>query len=452
MSDELFLESARSLSSRMKRNEISALELTEGYLERIKKKAPTSFLTLLEEEATRQAKRLDEDRAAGKWCGPLHGIPVGIKDNIAVEGVIIRAGSGAFSRYCPEDAEVVNMLRKAGAVIVGTANMHELGHGVTGENRHYGTPLNPWGEDLLPGGSSSGSSTAVSAGLCGMALGSDTAGSVRIPASLCGNLSLKPTGLSLPGRGLVLLCPYLDTVGLHARSAADLGLGWGVLSGMEQKFESFSFRDLDLGLYLPREVVEYPVLEAIEELAETLRGEGARVYETYFDFMSLQRCGHTMIFYNATLLYSELLQKEGLGKDIAICLREGLNITAEQYRESLEECHLLTQPLLNYFKQYSSGGTADLLLLPVIPLEKVEKERRKVVLEGPEIPVAMALTRFTYPASLAGLPALTFPLYSRGNFPVGLQVVAPRGQEGKLLYFAQLLEQLGLGFRKPPLA
>ncbi len=223
---ELCLESVSRLSAQVKSRALSPRELTEANLKRAREGDPATFIVLLEKEIFRQARELESELYSGRRRSSLHGIPAAIKNNIAVAGLTIRAGSGAFDRHCPEDASVVERLRRAGAIIMGTTNMHELGHGVTGKKRHFGKPLNPWGMELMPGGSSSGSSVAVSAGLCGLALGSDTAGSVRIPAAFCGNLSLKPTNLALPGEGLVPLCPGLDTVGLHARSAADLELGF----------------------------------------------------------------------------------------------------------------------------------------------------------------------------------------------------------------------------------
>ena len=192
---------------------ISPVELTEAYLERIDNLDPrlNAFITITEDLAFQQAREMETELSRGQWRGPLHGIPVALKDNIDTAGILTTAASAVFANRIPdEDAEVVRRLKGAGAILLGKLNMHEFAYGGTSDVTHYGPVHNPWDLDRIPGGSSGGSAAAVSARLCAAALGTDTAGSVRLPAAYCGIVGLKPTYGLASIRGIVPLGVSLD--------------------------------------------------------------------------------------------------------------------------------------------------------------------------------------------------------------------------------------------------
>src|SRR5262249_49682114 len=180
----------------IKKKQISPLELTRRYLDRIRTLNPVlnAYLAITEDSAVAAARRAEWEISKGNYRGPLHGIPFSIKDNIAIKGVTTTAGSKILSDWVPDfDATVVERLKEAGAIILGKTNMHEWAKGSNSINPFYGTSYNPWDKTRIPGGSSGGSAVAVAASLCPASLGTDTAGSVRNPASLCGVVGLKPT-------------------------------------------------------------------------------------------------------------------------------------------------------------------------------------------------------------------------------------------------------------------
>jgi aspartyl-tRNA(Asn)/glutamyl-tRNA(Gln) amidotransferase subunit A len=193
---ELVSLSIQEAGNLIKKKQISPVELTQAHLDRIQllDRHLNTFITLTPELSLQQARQAETQIRKGDYKGPLHGIPLALKDLYETEGIRTTAGSTFFSEYIPdEDAEAVKKLKLAGAVMLGKLNMHEIALGVTNENPHYGDCCNPWNLSCIPGGSSGGNAAALAAGLCMGALGSDTGGSIRIPASLCGVVGLKPT-------------------------------------------------------------------------------------------------------------------------------------------------------------------------------------------------------------------------------------------------------------------
>ncbi|MCH7911153.1 MAG: amidase, partial [Candidatus Hydrogenedentes bacterium] len=199
-------------------------EITRAYLERIDRYNPilNAYLHVFEKQALAQAAAMDREVASGKIRGPLHGVPIAVKDIIDIEGTVTTAG-GVLLPDVPaaEDAPVIARLRDAGAVILGKLNLHEYAWGGTTNNPHYGHCFNPWKEGYSPGGSSGGAGAAVSAGLCAAALGTDTLGSVRIPSSYCGCVGIKPTARRVSNRGVYPLSWSMDNVGLLTRRVQD---------------------------------------------------------------------------------------------------------------------------------------------------------------------------------------------------------------------------------------
>ena len=217
---------------------LSPIELVDAYLERIKRLDGrlNAFVTVTEGRAIARARELETELAQGHWRGPLHGIPVALKDNIDTAGVLTTAASAVFAERIPnEDAEVVTRLKEAGAVILGKLNMHEFAYGATSAVTHTGPVHNPWDLDRIPGGSSGGSGAAVAARLCAGAPGTDTGGSVRIPAAHCGIVGLKATYGLASIRGIIPLFVSLDHVGPMCRTVADSALMLQALAGYDPR-------------------------------------------------------------------------------------------------------------------------------------------------------------------------------------------------------------------------
>ena len=222
--NELTRLSIAEAGEQIRRRSISPVELTRAYLDRIAARDSQSrcYITVLREEALAVAAGLEKEVCDGHYRGPLHGIPIGLKDLIMTRGIRTTCGSRILKDWIPEaDATVATRLFKAGAVLLGKLNLHEFAYGPTGVNPHYGTAQNPWGRDRMPGGSSSGSGGGTAAGLCAGALGTDTGGSVRIPAALCGLVGFKPSRQRVPTDGAFPLSQSIDSIGPLARSVAD---------------------------------------------------------------------------------------------------------------------------------------------------------------------------------------------------------------------------------------
>ena len=234
--DDLTRLSIEEASRRIAGGDLSPVELTQAYLDRIENvdAKVNSFITVLADEALADARRLRDELARGQRRGPLHGIPLGLKDNIDTAGILTTAASAVYADRVPtEDAECVRKLREAGAVFLGKLNMHEFAYGGTSAVTHYGPVHNPWDLDYNPGGSSGGSAAAVAARLCAAALGTDTAASVRFPAMCCGVVGLKATHGLASIRGIVPLSELHDHVGPLARSVADAALVMNALVGFD---------------------------------------------------------------------------------------------------------------------------------------------------------------------------------------------------------------------------
>lgn len=231
--------------SSIKNGEFSALELVEAVLDRIEKIdwKLNCYITVTREEAAKEAKKVDKYISTGKHFGPLQGVPIAIKDIMATKGIRTTMGSKIYSHYVPEyDATVVKSLKSAGAILMGKLNLHELASGGTTENPHFGATRNPWDVNRIPGGSSGGSAAAVSASLCLGSLGTDTSGSIRLPASFCGVVGLKPTYGRVSRNGVLTLSWTLDHVGPITRTVKDAAIILQAIAGYDPKDSATSSR------------------------------------------------------------------------------------------------------------------------------------------------------------------------------------------------------------------
>ena len=432
----------------IRRGDLSPLELVEAYVARIRRLDPqlNAFVTVTEERAVERARALETELAGGRWRGPLHGIPIALKDNIDTAGVRTTAGSAVFADRVPdEDAEVVTRLEAAGAIVLGKLNMHEFAYGGTSAFAWSGPVRNPWDVDRIPGGSSGGSGAAVAARLCAGALGTDTGGSVRIPAAHCGIVGLKATYGLASIRGIVPLGVSLDHVGPMCRTVADAALMLQAMAGYDPRgIASIDAEIPDyasalrhptsaLRLGVPRtyyEDVDPQVLAAVERALGVLGDLTAGNRDVELPPLPEARTvGVEAYAYHAELLDErrDLYEPSTLER-----IEGGAEMSAADYAEARYQLTLVRKAIAAVFEDVDVLVTPTLVQLPV----SIE-EARASPLEATAI-----LIRNTAPFNAYSIPAITVPCgFSREGLPIGLQLCGRALGEVDVLGLAHAYEQ-----------
>ena len=375
-STELVSLSIASSAELLAAAEISPVELVQAHLARIQQIDPllNCFITLTPELALQQARQAEREIQAGACRGPLHGIPLALKDLFETAGVRTTAGSSFFAENVPEqDAYVVGRLQQAGAVLLGKLNMHEIALGVTNENPHFGTTCNPWDLRCIPGGSSGGSAAALVAGLCLGSLGTDTGGSIRIPASLCGVVGLKPTRGRVSLRGVIPLSWNLDHAGPMARNVRDTALLLGViagydpqdpwsvdhpvedyLAGLEQGIAGWRVALATDEYFTDPAVVNGQVWQAVYQAARAFEQLGAQVDEVAFPGARQAALANgLMTTSDGAAFHRERLQANpsGFGTDVLARLRLGAAYTSTEYSLARQAQAILRQQFCQFFNR-----------------------------------------------------------------------------------------------------
>lgn len=433
-------------------DKFTASEVVEIALERIRTDRTNCLISVAEEQARSVAASLDAAVRGGLVRPPLFGMPIVVKDNIDVAGVRCTIGSQFFQDRQPEhDAFVVERLRAAGAVVVGKASLHEFAYGGTNQNPFYGAVHNPWDYSRIPGGSSGGSAAAVAAGLCGGALGTDTGGSVRCPASLNGLTGLRPTRGALSLSGVFPISFSFDTVGPLAYRATDVRLLFEAMVGVDssdadsttfqnpvRKHEGRVERPLaGLRVGVPTDFffdgVQEVVLERVGAAIESLRGLGAEVVDVRIPSASLANEVATLVIRAEALgIHQERLEGESgkFGSDVRRRLELGREIPGWRVARLYREMHLMARELRTTFDE------CDVVATPTVP-------GVASLIEGAEmISETAQLTRFTYPWSVAEVPAISVPVGVAAGLPVGMQLVGAPFSEGLLLDIADALQEV----------
>ena len=416
------------------RGRTSAEAMVQASLVRIAASQPriNAYITVRAEEALAEARVLDERRSRGEATGPLAGLPVAVKDNIDVAGTLGTAGSAFWADRVPShDAEVVRRMQAAGAVVVGKTALHEFAYGVTTNNPHFGPARNPWDPSRIPGGSSGGSGAALAADTCILALGTDTGGSVRIPAALNGVSSLRPTFGAISTRGSCPVSASLDTVGPMARALEDVAALFEVLAGfdpadpwaVEHELASAAGEPRDLAglrIGLPAEFffedVEPDIEHAVRAAADRLVELGADVREVSVPGASAAvSTANGLIRAEALSVHAERLamEPERFGADVRRRLELGREITGVDVARALRGMREWRAEMLEVFADFDLilSPTTNAVAPPVATSEMIETTAR--------------LTRFTYAWSLAGMPAASVPCgASADGLPVGMQLAA----------------------------
>jgi aspartyl-tRNA(Asn)/glutamyl-tRNA(Gln) amidotransferase subunit A len=440
---DLALASAQWIAAQVSRGALSPVDVADAILGRIERHARLNAFTCLRpgqvrEEAAALAARIVQ----GEDVGPLAGVPIAIKDLMGVRGYPRTCGTKAIDAVEAErDAEVVARLRAAGALIVGMANLHELAYGVTSANLHFGHVGNPSAPGHVPGGSSGGSGAAVAAGLAALAVGTDTGGSIRIPAACCGVVGFKPTYDAVSREGVWALAWTLDHIGPLARSVSDAALGFEVMAGLPpgcisaQRVERpqlarpvpFFFDDLD-----------EPVRVRVEAVLARLSAAGARIDERWVEGIEYGPATQFVtLCTEACQANWELLTQrpEGLAPDVRLRLEVGQFIAGVDYVKAQRLRRWLRENMLHAL------GKADAFVLPTLPVSIPRAGTATIELAGRVLPVPAALTRLTSPFNFSGLPAVSIPCgRDTLDAPVGLQIVGRPGADATVLAVARWCE------------
>jgi len=440
--------------------QLSPVELVRVYLERIERLNPrlNAYLTVMGETALAEAQRAEREIARGKRRGPLHGIPAALKDNIWTRGVRTTAGSKVLADFVPDrDAEIVTRLRAAGAIVLGKTHLHEFAYGVTSNNVYFGPAHNPYDLERIPGGSSGGSAIAVAAGLCAAAVGTDTGGSIRIPAALCGVVGFKPAFGAVPMDGIVPLCASLDHCGPITRTVGDAALLYEVLrrGGGEPAVSPRSIRALRLGwpedYFFERVAPE--VASAMQAARRVFEKQGVRF--TQVNLVKIGAANRASLpialaeayQYHRAAGYFPARAGE-YSDDVRARLEKGAGITAADYLDARAVC-------LESKQEFEEcGERVDALLAPTVPVPAPHIGEEKVTIGGAEEEVRGALLRLCRPANLWGAPAFSIPCGTTAEgLPMGLQLIGFEGREARLLELALLYEDAtDWHARKPALA
>jgi len=429
----------------------SSVELTTACLDRIAARdgALGAFITVTADLARQAAATADRELGSGHDRGPLQGIPVALKDLFDRAGVVTTAGSRLLRNAAATDAAVTARLRAVGAVFVGKTNLHEWAFGVTTDNPHFGPARNPFAPERIPGGSSGGNAVALATGMCFSSIGSDTGGSIRIPASLCGIVGLKPTSGRVSLRGAVPLSWTLDHAGPMARTVRDVAITLAAIAGhdpadpgsVDHPVEDYlgglegGARGIRIGLAVPYffEQADPEVTRAVRAAARVLEMAGASVTE-----IALPRTGElretqrTILGADAAAFHRERIaaHRDGYGRDVAARIDAGLAVTGAEYAAARRTRDELIRAFDDVF------DTLDLLVLPTTPTVAPLREGADAVA------AAARLTGLTSPFNLTGLPAISIPCGRDGaGLPIGLQLVSRRWGEALLLRVARAYER-----------
>jgi aspartyl-tRNA(Asn)/glutamyl-tRNA(Gln) amidotransferase subunit A len=448
------VEAAEQLRAR----KVSSRELVEESLRRIEDLNPkfNAFITVTAEAALKRAQVCDEELASGRDRGPLHGIPIALKDNFFTKGVRTTGGSKLFADHVPGyDSAVGEKLNEAGAVVVGKTGLHELAYGVSSNNVHYGTIRNPHNPDRIPGGSSGGSGVAVQTGMVFMAMGSDTGGSIRIPAAYCGTVGIKPTFGRVSRHGMFPLGYSLDTAGPLTRTCQDAVISLNAISGYDSRDASSSVRpaenvrledplhikDLRVG-YAERfffERIDPVVGKNVRHALRAIEEMGAKVVEVETpDIEAINTAGRIILFAEASAwLEPYHMNRRGeIGSEVLALLDQGRMVSGVEYVNAQRARRVLQREFARIWK------TVDVLVTPTIPIGAPPIGAVTVHIDGVEEDLRGATTRFVRPINVLGLPALSVPCGLTGEgLPVGAQVVGPAFGERRVLTAGAAIEQ-----------
>lgn len=444
-------------AAELRRGRLSPVELTESALSRMAElnSRLNVFITMTPEKALNDARAAERDMRRGKYGGPLHGIPITLKDNIWTKGIRTTAGSKILKDFIPAaDADVTRRLATARAVLLGKTNLHEFAYGITTENPHFGPTRNPWDEERMAGGSSGGSAAALAAGIGFGSVGTDTGGSVRIPAALCGVVGLKPTFGRVSCDGIVPLAVTLDHAGPLGRSVSDVAILLDAIAANKARAEGFyrALRTLGKSGRRPRVRLGWPrdyffkrvdgeVARALETAAREFEKMGASVEEVGLPHMEDASDPSTQIALAEALEYHETQgyfpsRRADYGEDVRKRLEMGNSVRAVDYLRAQQAREQVREDFRLAFRQVEA------ILAPTTPIAAPRLGQEMVRICGTTGSVRAALVGMNRPANFTGFPVISIPCgFTREGLPIGMALHGRAWGEAQLLKIAYRYEQ-----------
>ena len=427
------LRSIAEISELIRKGRVSPVEVTRECLETIERLNPTlnAFITVTAESALAEAAQAEKEIQAGRWRGPLHGIPIGLKDLIDTAGVRTTAASAVHKDRIPTaDADVATKLRAAGAVFVGKHNLHEFAYGGSSLISHFGPVRNPVDPDFVAGGSSGGSVAAVASGMCYAAVGTDTAGSIREPAALCGIVGLKPTFDLVSTNGIIPLSRSLDHAGPITRCVEDVAILLDSITDTKANHRDSLRCDIsEFVIGVPRkfffEDLDADVARSVEVAIDDFRRIGATVRDIELPVSTDRtlQSYESYAYHRATVASAAVLyQPETLRR-----IKSGERVTEVQYQTALRELQTIRTDIGDRFRDI------DVMVMPTTP---VPAPRISDLISNPALlrPAELLLLRNTRPVNVWGLPAISVPCgFTPAGLPIGLQIIGGHGGEAKVL-------------------
>jgi aspartyl-tRNA(Asn)/glutamyl-tRNA(Gln) amidotransferase subunit A len=443
------LRSIAEIAPLLEKGSVSPVDLVRGCLARIDARPElNAFITVMRESALADARLAEEEIGAGKYRGPLHGIPVSVKDLIDVAGTPTTAGSALPPRQPAADAPIVTRLREAGAILIGKTNLHEFAFGTTSEESAFGPVRHPLDPARSPGGSSGGAAVALVEGMCFGSVGTDTGGSIRIPSAVCGTVGLKATLNELPCHGVVALSSTLDHVGPMARTVADTAVmfqamrsGAAFASGRARRPPGRRVFGVPEAYFCDR--LDPEVRRALARALDTLRGAGHEVRT-----VAIEHAAHTATVYLHIVLPEASWYHASTIDTMANRYSPGVRLRLEMGRYVLAEDYVRAMSLRGVLMQSVDRALqgCDALLLPTVPMPAPPIGVATVDVDGQEEPVRGAMLRLTQLFNMTGHPAIALPAgRTRAGWPVSLQLVGAQNDTGGLLDLASAVEAYMIG-------
>jgi AtzE family amidohydrolase len=457
------VEDAYCVARRIRSRQQSARETVSAALDRIARFDPglNCFTAVLRDSALAQAEGVDRAIASGTDPGPLAGVPFAVKNLFDIAGLTTFAGSRIHAEQPPAaaDATAVARLKQAGAIVLGALNMDEYAYGFTTENTHYGATRNPHDRERVAGGSSGGSAAAVAAGLVPLTLGSDTNGSIRVPAAFCGVFGLKPTYGRISRAGAFLFAPSFDHIGPLARSVRDVAAAFDALQGPDPRDPVASSRapsaclpELEKGIDGLRIAVadgyfaRLGLAEVFEPVAKAARALGVNRTITIAEADTARAAAYVITACEGAGLHLDNLRSRPQDFDPVVVERflAGALMPAAWYLRAQRFRSVFRQKMRTLFE------SVDVILAPATPCAAIRIDQPTIFIDGQEIPSRPNLGIFTQPLSFVGLPIISVPVFEDGALPLGVQVIGAAYNESAILRVAAHLESLGVA--RAPLA
>ena len=454
MDTALTLLTIEEFARKLRAREITAEQVTEDCLQRIDadNRRLNAFITVMADQARRQAREADRELSAGHDRGPLHGVPISIKDLIDIRGVPTTAASRVREGHVAErDAPSIVHLRQAGAILIGKTNLHEFAFGTTSEDSAFGPVRNPHDPSRSPGGSSGGSAASIVAGMALASIGSDTGGSIRIPAAACGTVGLKPSHGEVSIEGVVPMSRTFDHIGPLTQTVADAALVYHALLGDPVALPPAPMPASGLRLVVPRkyfcDILDDDVRARFESSLDRLRGAGVRIDEIEIHHADdIVPIYFHISFADAATYHAATLETLGdrYTEPVRSRLEAGLYIQAQDYVRALAGREVLRREVDAALAQH------DALVLPAMPIAAPPIGATTVMVSGSEQPVRAMMLRLTQLFNVTGHPALAVPCgMTRAGLPCSVQLVGCRMQTDALLRVALACETYIAGVPSP---